>query len=213
MTELALGTKLNAGQREYLGTVRDSAESLLALINDILDFSKIEARKLELDHVELDLRATLEDTLKSLAVRAEQKGLELACHIRPKVPEGLVGDPNRLRRIIVNLVGNAIKFTEQGEIVLRVEPESMSENGVFLHFSVSDSGIGIPEEKLAHIFQVFVQADSSTTRKYGGTWRSRDDWKLRAERVTTPKPARFASNWRKQSQFWWKRSVRSAHAR
>jgi PAS domain S-box-containing protein len=169
MAELALGTKLNPRQREYLETVKDSADSLLALINDILDFSKIEARKLELDHVGFDLRETLEDTLKGLALRAQQKGLELACHIRPKVPAELVGDPNRLRRIVVNLVGNAIKFTEQGEILVRVEVESVSETGVVLHCTVSDTGIGIPEEKREEIFRPFVQADSSTTRQYGGT--------------------------------------------
>jgi len=169
MAELALGTKLSSRQREYLETVKDSADSLLALINDILDFSKIEARKLDLDHVAFDLRETLEDTLKGLALRAEQKGLELACHIRPKVPEQLVGDPNRLRRIVVNLVGNAIKFTEQGEVVVRVEIESLSETGVVLRFAVTDTGIGIPEEKQEEIFRPFVQADSSTTRQYGGT--------------------------------------------
>ena len=169
MAELALGTKLSSRQREYLETVKDSADSLLALINDILDFSKIEARKLELDHVAFDLRETLEDTLQALALRAQQKGLELACHIRPKVPEGLLGDPNRLRRIVVNLVGNAIKFTEQGEVVLHVEVESLTETGVVLRFAVTDTGIGIPEEKQEQIFRPFVQADSSTTRQYGGT--------------------------------------------
>jgi signal transduction histidine kinase/CheY-like chemotaxis protein len=169
MTELAMATKLSPQQREYLGTVKDSADSLLALINDVLDFSKIEARKLELDHAAFDLRETLEDTLKALALRAQHKGLELACHIRPKVPEGLVGDPNRLRRIVVNLVGNAIKFTERGEVILRVEVQSLSENETVLHFAVTDTGIGVPEEKREQIFHPFVQADSSTTRKYGGT--------------------------------------------
>ncbi len=169
MTELTLGTRLSSQQREYLATVKDSADSLLALINDILDFSKIEARKLELDHMAFDLRETLEDTLKALALRAQQKGLELACHIRARVPERLVGDPNRLRRIVVNLVGNAIKFTEQGEIVLHVDVESLSEAEVFLHFAVSDTGIGVPQEKRDEIFPPFVQGDGSTTRKYGGT--------------------------------------------
>ena len=169
MTELALGTRLSARQREYLSTVKESAESLLALINDILDFSKIEARKLELDKVGFDLRETLEGSLKSLAVRAQQKGLELACHILPNVPERLVGDPNRLRAIIVNLVGNAIKFTERGEIVVRVEAESASASEVELHFAITDTGIGIAEEKLDQVFEAFVQADSSTTRRYGGT--------------------------------------------
>jgi PAS domain S-box-containing protein len=169
MTELALGTKLSSQQRQYLTTVKDSADSLLALINDILDFSKIEARKLELDRVAFDLRETLEDTLKAVALRAQQKGLELVCHIRPKVPEGLVGDPNRLRRIVVNLVGNAVKFTERGEVVLRVAAESLSESEVVLRFAVTDTGIGVPEDKREQIFRPFVQADSSTTRKYGGT--------------------------------------------
>ena len=169
MTELALGTKLSVRQREYLSTVKDSAESLLSLINDILDFSKIEARKLELDKVGFDLRENLEGSLKSLAVRAQQKGLELACHILPNVPERLVGDPNRLRAIIVNLVGNAIKFTERGEIVVRVEAQSTSLSEAELHFSIVDTGIGIAEEKLDQVFEAFVQADSSTTRKYGGT--------------------------------------------
>jgi PAS domain S-box-containing protein len=169
MAELALGTKLGSRQREYLETVKDSADSLLALINDILDFSKIEARKLELDQVAFDLRETLEDTLKGLALRAQQKGLELACHIRPKVPERLVGDPNRLRRIVVNLVGNAIKFTEQGEVVVRAEVESFNQTAAVLRFAVTDTGIGIPEEKQEQIFRPFVQADSSTTRQYGGT--------------------------------------------
>jgi len=169
MTELALGTKLSARQHEYLRTAKDSAESLLGLINDILDFSKIEARKLELDEINFDLRETLESSLKSLAVRAQQKGLELACHILPNVPERLVGDPNRLRAIVVNLVGNAIKFTERGEIVVRVDTESVSPSEADLHFAIADTGIGIAEEKLDRVFEAFVQADSSTTRKYGGT--------------------------------------------
>ena len=169
MTELALGTRLSTRQREYLFTVKDSAESLLGLINDILDFSKIEARKLELEEIGFDLRETLEGSLKSLAARAQQKGLELACHILPNVPERLVGDPNRLRAIIVNLVGNAIKFTERGEIVVRVETESAGKSQAELHFAITDTGIGIAEEKLDQVFQAFVQADSSTTRRYGGT--------------------------------------------
>jgi PAS domain S-box-containing protein len=169
MTELALGTKLSARQRGYLSTVKESAESLLALINDILDFSKIEARKLELDKIGFDLRETLEGSLKSLAVRAQQKGLELACHILPNVPERLVGDPSRLRAIILNLVGNALKFTERGEIVVRVEAESVSASEAELHFAITDTGIGIAEEKLDQVFEAFVQADSSTTRRYGGT--------------------------------------------
>jgi signal transduction histidine kinase len=169
MTELALETKLTREQREYLSGVKESAESLLTLINDILDFSKIEARKVELEHAPFNLRDTVEDTLKVLAVRAEQKGLELACHIRPQVPEGVVGDASRLRRIILNLVGNAIKFTETGEVVLRAETKSQTGEEVLLHFAVSDTGIGIPEEKQQQIFEAFAQVDSSTTRRHGGT--------------------------------------------
>ena len=147
MTALALGTRLTADQRGYLTAVKNSADSLLALLNDILDFSKIEARKLDLDSIEFDLRDTLEDTLKMLALRAQQKGLELACHIRPDVPDALVGDPGRLRQIVLNLVGNAIKFTDRGEVVLRAEAQASSENEVELLFAVTDTGIGIPAEK------------------------------------------------------------------
>ena len=169
MTELALDTRLTTEQREYLSAVKNSANSLLTLVNDILDFSKIEARKLDLDSIEFDLRDTLEDTLKLLALRAQEKGLELACHIRPDVPDALVGDPARLRQIIFNLVGNAIKFTDQGEVVLHVETEACSEDEAQLSFAVSDTGIGIPSEKQQVIFEAFEQADRSMTRKYGGT--------------------------------------------
>ncbi len=169
MTELALGTPLTTEQADYLRTVRDSAESLLSLINDLLDFSKIEARKLELDRKEFDLRETIGDTLKALALRAQEKGLELACHIQSRTPDTLVGDPGRLRRILVNLVGNALKFTERGEIVVSVEPLEESDAAVTLHFAVADTGIGIPAEMRERIFEPFVQADSSTTRQYGGT--------------------------------------------
>jgi two-component system, sensor histidine kinase and response regulator len=169
MTELALDTRLTPEQREYLTTVRDSSESLLALINDILDFSKIEARKLELDAAPFDLRDTLSDTLKSLALRAQQKGLELASQVRSDVPDTLAGDAGRLRQILMNLVGNAIKFTERGEVVLVTEMESRRGGEVVLHFAVRDTGIGIPGEQQAKVFEVFAQADSSTTRRYGGT--------------------------------------------
>ncbi len=179
MTELALDTDLTREQRDYLNMVKVSAESLLTVINDILDFSKIEARKLQLDAVEFSLRDNLGDTMKALAVRAQQKGLELACHVVPDVPDGLVGDPNRLRQIVVNLVGNAIKFTERGEVVVVVRPDigPMGPMGpigpmsadVALHFEVRDTGIGIPTEKQALIFEAFNQADTSTTRQYGGT--------------------------------------------
>ncbi|MGH9744670.1 MAG: response regulator [Candidatus Acidiferrales bacterium] len=169
MTELALETRLTPEQKEYLGTVKSSAGSLLNLINDILDFSKAEAKKLELDRIDFALRDLLEDTVRVLAVRAQQKGLELACHVAQEVPDALVGDPERLRRIVVNLVGNAIKFTESGEVVLNASVESKSSEDLLVHFSVTDTGIGIPEEKRKQIFEAFAQADSSTTRKYGGT--------------------------------------------
>jgi PAS domain S-box-containing protein len=169
MTELALDTKLTREQREFLRTVKISAGSLLSLINDILDFSKGEAKKIELDRADFTLRTALEETLKVLRVRAEQKGIELACRFAPAVPDALVGDAERLKRIIVNLAGNAIKFTDKGDVVLSVEVESQSRQGVTLHFSVADTGIGIPPEKQRRIFEAFSQADSSTTRKYGGT--------------------------------------------
>jgi two-component system, sensor histidine kinase and response regulator len=169
MAELALATRITREQREYLNAIQGSADALLTLVNDLLDFSKIEARKLQLDRVGFDLRDALEDTMRVLAPRAQQKGLELACHIHPDVPDALVGDPLRLRQIVVNLVGNAIKFTERGEVVLRVRAESQYNGNAQLRFSVTDTGIGIPSEKQAVIFEAFSQADSSTTRRYGGT--------------------------------------------
>jgi two-component system, sensor histidine kinase and response regulator len=169
MTELALGTPLNGEQREYLGTIKDSADALLALINDLLDFSKIEARKFELDKRDFNLRDTLEDTVRLLAPRAHQKELELGCHIQADLPDRVFGDPIRLRQIVINLVGNAIKFTDQGEVMLHVERRNANESTLDLHFFVSDTGIGIPEEKQQTIFEAFEQVDSSTTRKYGGT--------------------------------------------
>jgi CheY-like chemotaxis protein/HPt (histidine-containing phosphotransfer) domain-containing protein len=169
MTELTLDTPLTGEQREYLGTIRDSADALLALINDLLDFSKIEARKVELDKRDFNLRDTLEDTVRLLAPRAHQKELELGCHIQVDLPDRVFGDPTRLRQIVINLVGNAIKFTDKGEVMLYVERRSQSEAALDLHFFVSDTGIGIPVEKQQTIFEAFEQADSSTTRKYGGT--------------------------------------------
>jgi PAS domain S-box-containing protein len=169
MTELALETKMSAEQREFLCTVKSSAASLLNLINDILDFSKAEAGKEKLEHVEFALRETIEETLKSLASRAQEKEIELASRFAPEVPDALIGDPDRLRRIVVNLVGNAIKFTEHGEVVVQVNVETHGEPDILLHVSVTDTGIGIPTEKQQHIFEAFAQADSSTTRKYGGT--------------------------------------------
>ena len=169
MTELALQTKITREQREYLDATKTSADALLTLVNDLLDFSKIEARKMQLDHVRFNFRDTVEDAIRVLALRAHHKGLELACDIRPKVPKALAGDPLRLRQVVVNLVGNAIKFTDYGEVVLRVQPESHVDGEVRLHFSVTDTGIGIPAEKQKLIFEAFSQADSSTTRRYGGT--------------------------------------------
>ena len=169
MTDLALDTDLTPEQREYLEMVRDSAASLLTLINDILDFSKIEAGKFFLDSIDFDFNESLATTIKMLAPRAHQKGLELAYVVSPDVPTALVGDPSRLRQIITNLVGNAVKFTERGEVVLRVEAESLAETETYLHFSISDTGMGVPQEKQKAIFEPFVQADGSMTRKYGGT--------------------------------------------
>jgi signal transduction histidine kinase/CheY-like chemotaxis protein len=178
MSEAALDTRLTGEQREYLELVRDSAESLLRVINDLLDFSKIEARKLVLEAIGFDLHRNLRDTLKLLALRARTAGLELACDIGPDVSAGVVGDPVRLRQVLVNLIGNAIKFTSQGAVTVEVRrvttehtenTEKEPEGQVDLRFSVRDTGIGIPQDKLATIFEPFVQADGSTTRKYGGT--------------------------------------------
>jgi signal transduction histidine kinase/CheY-like chemotaxis protein len=169
MTELALDTDLTQEQREYLAMVRSSAESLLSVINDILDFSKIEAGKLDLEAIEFNLRGSLDSSLKALALRARHKGLELNCRLQPGLPEALVGDPGRLRQIVVNLIGNALKFTEKGEVNLQVEGQSAGTDSVLLHFAVRDTGIGIPAEKQRRIFEAFAQADASSTRKYGGT--------------------------------------------
>ncbi|MGC1686668.1 MAG: response regulator [Candidatus Acidiferrales bacterium] len=169
MVELTLDTELSDEQREYLATVKSSADSLLTVINDILDFSKIEAGKLDFEKVELSVRDTLGDTMRTLAQRAHQRGLEFACRIKPDVPAWVTGDPGRLRQVVVNLIGNAIKFTEQGEVVLEVEKVAEDERTVTLHFAVRDTGIGIPPAKLSLIFEAFTQADTSTTRQYGGT--------------------------------------------
>ena len=169
MTELVLDSDLTPEQRDFLTVVAESGESLLAVINDILDFSKIESGKLVLDRVVFDLSEGLGDMMKSLAMRAHRQGLELACHIHPDVPGVVVGDPGRLRQVVLNLVGNAIKFTPKGEVVLDVERQSLSEDEVELHFAVRDTGIGIPEDKRDAIFGVFEQADTSTTRRFGGT--------------------------------------------
>ncbi|MCW5969345.1 MAG: response regulator [Blastocatellales bacterium] len=169
MTELALATDLTLEQREYLETVRGSAASLLGIINDILDFSKVEARKLELDSAPFDLAALLDETLRALAPRAHEKDIELICSIAPDAPVHLKGDPGRVRQVIVNLVNNAIKFTESGEVILRVDPRGSDGDRELLHFSISDTGIGIAPDKLNVIFEAFTQADASTTRRFGGT--------------------------------------------
>jgi signal transduction histidine kinase/DNA-binding response OmpR family regulator len=171
MTELALDTDLTAEQRVYMELVRHSAESLLSIINDILDFSKIEAGKLDLDSITFDLRENLGETMQALGLRAHQKDLELVYEVQPDVPEALVGDPGRIRQVLVNLVGNAIKFTEKGEIVVSVEEDRELQALGFtaLHFSVRDTGIGIAKEKQEKVFDAFSQADGSMTRKYGGT--------------------------------------------
>jgi len=169
MTELALETRLTAEQREYLETAKASCDALLAIVDDVLDFSKIEARRLALEHVDFRLRDTVEDAMRVMALRAQQKQLELACDIDAHAPDALIGDPGRLRQVIVNLVGNAIKFTEHGEIVLDVTQESADDERARLHFAVTDTGIGIPEEKQREVFEAFAQADTSTTRRYGGT--------------------------------------------
>jgi len=169
MTDLALGTEITTEQHEYLDTVKQSADSLLVVINDILDFSKIEAGKIDLEMVDFNLRDCLESTMKILAFRADEKGLELLCEIAPEVPEVVRGDSSRLRQIVTNLVGNAIKFTNEGEVAMKVEVKSQGDDNRTLQFTVSDTGIGISPEKQALIFDPFSQADTSTTRKYGGT--------------------------------------------
>jgi two-component system sensor histidine kinase/response regulator len=169
MTELALDTTLTTEQREYLGMVKSSADALLSLLNDILDFSKIEAGKLVVESIPFSLRDCLADAMRVLSLRARQRGLELAYHVLPDVPDNLIGDPTRLRQIVINLAGNAIKFTATGEIVLRVEKEEEGEKDSLLRFAIRDTGIGIPLDKQKAIFEAFSQADDSTTRKFGGT--------------------------------------------
>jgi PAS domain S-box-containing protein len=169
MTELALDSELTQEQREYLDTVKTSADSLLTVINDILDFSKIEAGKVDLDMANFDLRDNLERILKTLAFRADEKGLELLCEIAPDVPGVVHGDSSRLDQVIINLVSNAIKFTHEGEVALKVQLEAREGDDCTLHFTVADTGIGVPLEKQKIIFDPFTQADSTTTRKYGGT--------------------------------------------
>jgi signal transduction histidine kinase/CheY-like chemotaxis protein len=169
MTELAMDTELSPEQREYLDMVQSSSEALLTIINDILDFSKVEAGKLDLEPIDFKLRDSLGETIKTLAVRAHQKNLELIYWIASEVPDALVGDPGRLRQILINLIGNSIKFTEHGEVILRVTLEEEADEDVSLQFTVRDTGVGIPQGKQKQIFEAFSQADGSTTRRYGGT--------------------------------------------
>jgi PAS domain S-box-containing protein len=169
MAELALDTDLTAEQREYLQMVKSSADSLLRIINDILDFSKIEAGKMDMESAQFSLRIALLDMMKTLALRAHKKDIELTIDIPPAVPEEVVGDVTRLRQVLVNLVGNAIKFTDRGEVNVRVETEKSDSGSVLLHFAVRDTGVGIPPDKVEAIFEPFIQADGSMTRRYGGT--------------------------------------------
>jgi signal transduction histidine kinase len=169
MTDLALDTQLDAEQRDYLDTAKESAQVLLRLINDILDFSKIEAGKLDLENVDFSLRSSLAQTMKTLAGRAQQKGLDLNLHVDPQACDLIRGDPTRLRQIIVNLVGNSIKFTSMGEVTVFVQREAQDSTRTTLRFTVKDTGIGIPPERQKVIFSPFTQADNSMTRKYGGT--------------------------------------------
>ncbi|MFA6121523.1 MAG: DAHL domain-containing protein [Sideroxydans sp.] len=171
MTELALDTDLNDEQREFLGLVKNSADNLLTIVNDILDFSKIEAGKMGIENIEFCLPEMLSQTMRTIALRAHQKGLELVLDIDPAIQQMLIGDPGRLRQVILNLIGNAIKFTEQGEVVVRASLRDVdtASHLVSLDLSVSDTGIGIPADKQQAIFESFSQADTSTTRKYGGT--------------------------------------------
>ncbi|PKO38943.1 MAG: hybrid sensor histidine kinase/response regulator [Betaproteobacteria bacterium HGW-Betaproteobacteria-4] len=169
MTELALDTELDAEQRHYLKTVKSSAEALLTIVNDILDFSKIEAGKMEFESLAFSVQDTVLEAARVLAVSAHKKGLELVADVRSDVPARIVGDPTRLRQVIINLIGNAIKFTEQGEVVLEVSVDQQTEHSVYLRFSIRDTGIGVPPEKQQAIFEAFSQADVSTTRRFGGT--------------------------------------------
>ncbi|MBI5850379.1 MAG: response regulator [Planctomycetes bacterium] len=169
MTELMLGTAVTEEQRDYLGTIQRSGESLLAIINDILDFSKIEAGRMQLESLPFDLRTGLEDVFALLATRAQGKGLDFTCSVEPEVPQQVVGDPTRLRQVLLNLLGNALKFTEHGEAGLRLTTRATGPGEVLLRFEVFDTGIGIPDDVIPRLFQSFSQADASTTRRFGGT--------------------------------------------
>jgi PAS domain S-box-containing protein len=169
MTDLILDTELTRNQREYLNIIQASAESLLKTINDILDFSEIEAGNVKLEVIEFDLRDSISATIHALAPSAAQKGLQLVCHVQSNVPHKLLGDPGRLRQILTNLISNAIKFTERGEVRVEVKRLSTAPETTSLHFSISDTGIGIPPEKQEFIFEPFTQAETSSVEKFGGT--------------------------------------------
>ncbi|MGD0975581.1 MAG: ATP-binding protein [Candidatus Korobacteraceae bacterium] len=169
MLELALDTDLNPEQAEYLRMARSSADALLRIIDDILDFSKIESGKLDFETIDFNLRDTVSDTLDVLRLRAEQKGLELICNFNPNAPDFVAGDPGRLRQVITNLVGNAIKFTERGEVIVEVDQQERTNEIVTVHFAIRDTGVGIPPDRQKVIFAPFQQADGSVTRRYGGT--------------------------------------------
>jgi len=169
MTELALSTELSVEQREYLGTSRTSVEALITIVNDLLDLSKIEAEKLEIDSIPFGLRDTVNDTVKAMSVSAATAGVELGWEMPDSIPDSVVGDPGRLRQVLVNLIGNAIKFTPEGQIRVVVELQHLGDEDVELRFDVQDTGIGIPPDKLEHVFEAFSQAEASTTRRFGGT--------------------------------------------
>ncbi|MEM6470691.1 MAG: response regulator [Planctomycetota bacterium] len=169
MTELALATDLTREQRDYLKTVKTSADTLLDLLNDVLDISKIEAGRVEIEEIDFNLAEVVRETLKALAVRAHERGLELAVHMPMDIPHGLRGDPTRIRQVLFNLVGNAIKFTEQGEVIVDVEQQWQTDDEIGLQFSVTDTGIGIPKDRLQQIFESFTQVDASMARRFGGS--------------------------------------------
>ena len=169
MVELLLETELSADQRDLLQTIDHSSEALLTILNDVLDFSKIEAGKLELEEIEFDLRTTIEETIGLLASSARDKEIELHCFLPEALPRNVVGDPSRLRQVLLNLTGNAVKFTSKGEVVIRAEREEGPEGEPWIRFSVRDTGIGIPADRQEGIFEAFQQVDGSTTRRFGGT--------------------------------------------
>jgi CheY-like chemotaxis protein len=169
MTDLALGTEVTAEQREYLSMAKISADSLLTLINDILDFSKIEAGKLQIEAVPFALRRTIGEAVAPLAYQAERKSVRFVCDMAPDLPDRVIGDPGRLRQVVINLIGNALKFTREGEVGFRAEVEACTGEALLLHFAVRDTGIGIAKDKQQAIFEAFTQADTSVTRQFGGT--------------------------------------------